>query len=59
MNLPDKIVVDWDAIRNGSGYKGPPIEIKINLKEILQGDEEHKCVAIVPESPKRKKKLTK
>jgi len=60
--IPDTIVIDWEAmtksLEEGDGYKGPPIEIKIDLNLIDQEVEDAmKCVAIVPERKKLRKGL--
>ncbi len=57
--LPDVITVDWAEVerrlRNGEGYKGPPITITLDLKEIMKEEAKEECVMIVPHPTKRKR----
>jgi hypothetical protein len=52
--LPDLIGIDWEKTM-AEGYAGPPIEIKIELKELEEIDAElfQICVPLVPRPPKR------
>lgn len=52
--LPDLIEIDLVQTFDHE-YKGPPIMVKIEMEKILEeADQElEKCVAIVPERPRR------
>ena len=64
--LPDLIEIDWEAmtksLQEGDGYKGEPIEVKIQIdlsKFDAEVEDAMKCVCIVPQPPGRRKKRGK
>ncbi len=62
--IPEIITINWEEVQRqlaeGEGYKGPPISVTLNLKDLQENNPEaEKCVMIVPQPPKRRKKPTR